>query len=198
MKKLIVISSLLCLATTIALAQQKKLQVIFNTNLVDANIATELSLSKNSTLYAAVGFGIGSVNAINGNKYEDKSRHDIRSTDVMMPEIFFAPYLHIQYRNYFLRARDIRKGYYTGNNSGMYLGSRLKMFKPPVIVLRDDAKSIKENYSFGLILGYQRALGNKRRLLINVNSGLSTHANYNLSFFAFKPLLHTSIGYVIK
>ena len=113
------------------MAQQKKLQIVFNTNLVDANIATELSLSKNSTLYAAVGFGIGSVNAINGNKYEDKSRHDIRSTDVMMPEIFFAPYLHIQYRNYFLRASDIRKGYYNGNNSGMYFGSRLKMFKPP-------------------------------------------------------------------
>ena len=198
MKKIITITSLLCLITTISLAQQKKLQVAFNTNLLDANIATEFSLSKNSTLYAAIGFGIGSVNAINGNKYEDKSRHHIRNTDVMMPEIFFAPYLNLQYRNYFLRAHDIKKSDYTGNNSGMYLGSRLKMYKPPVITLREDAKSIKENYSFGLILGYQKALGIKRRLLINANSGIGTHANYNLSFFAFKPLLHISVGYIIK
>ncbi len=198
MKKIIAISSLLCLATTICLAQQKKLQVAFNTNLVDANIATELSLSKNSTLYAAIGFGIGSVNAIYGHKYEDKSRHNIRATDVMMPEIFFAPYLNLQYRNYFLRASDTKNGDYTGNNTGMYLGARVKMFQPPVIVLRDDAKAIKENYSFGLTFGYQKALGIKRRLLVNANTGISTHANYNLSFFAFKPLLHTSVGYIIK
>lgn len=81
----------MCLATTIPLAQQKNLQVAFNINLVDANFATELSLSKNSTLYAAIGFGIGSVSSINANKYEDKSRHHLRSTDVVMPEIFFAP-----------------------------------------------------------------------------------------------------------
>lgn len=198
MNKILAIISLLCLATTIALAQQKKLQVVFNTNLLDANIATELSLSKNSTLHTVIGFGIGSVNSINSHKYEDKSRHDIRNTDVGMPEIFFAPYLNIQYRNYFSRASDIKKGDYTGNNSGLYLGSRLKMYLPPVMVLREDAKSIKENYSFAIILGYQKAVGNKRRLLINVNSGLSTHANYNLSFFAFKPLLHTSVGYIIK
>ncbi len=198
MNKIIAIITLLCLATTISLAQQKKLQLVFNTNLVDANIATELSLSKNSTLYVAMGFGIGSVSSINSNKYEDKSRHHLRNTDVVMPEIFFTPYLNIQYRNYFSRTRDIKKGGYTGNNSGMYLGSRLKFYKSPVIVLRDDAKSIKENYSFGLILGYQKALGIKKRLLINANTGLSTHANYDLSFFAFKPLFHTSVGYVIK
>jgi hypothetical protein len=198
MKTIITLSFLFCLATTICLAQQKKLQIAFNTNLVDANIATELSLSKNSTLYAAIGFGIGSVNAINGNKYEDKSRHDIRNTDVAMPELFFAPYLNLQYRNYFLRASDIKKGIYTGNNSGMYFGSRLKMYQPPVIVLREDAKAIKENYSFGLTLGYQKALGLKRRLLLNANTGISTHANYTLSFFAFKPLFHTSVGYIIK
>lgn len=198
MNKILAITSILCLVTTISLAQQKKLQVVFNTNLVDANIATELSLSKSSTLYAAIGFGIGSVSSIYSNKYEDKSRHHLQNTDVVMPEIFFAPYLNIQYRNYFSRASNSKKGDYTGNNSGMYFGSRLKLYKSPVIVLRDDAKSIKENYSFGLIFGYQRALGIKKRLLINVNSGFSTHANYNLSFFAFKPLLHTSVGYLIK
>ncbi len=198
MNKIIAIASLLCLVTTISLAQQKKLQVVFNTNLVDANIATELSLSKNSTLYAAIGFGVGSVSSVNRNKYEDKSRHHWRSTDVVMPETFFASYLNIQYRNYFLRAQDIKKGDYTGNNSGMYLGSRLKIFNSPVVELRDDAKSIKESYTFGLILGYQKALGVKRRLLFNANTGFSTHANYNLSFFAFKPLFHTSVGYVIK
>ncbi|MGF1924833.1 MAG: hypothetical protein ACQUHE_11700 [Bacteroidia bacterium] len=165
---------------------------------MDANIATELSLTKSSTLYAAIGFGIGSVNAINGHKYEDKSRHNIRATDVVMPEIFFAPYVNLQYRNYFLRASDIRKGIYTDNNSGMYFGSRLKMYQPPVIVLRDDVKAIKDNYSFGLTFGYQKALGIKRRLLVNANTGISTHANYNLSFFAWKPLLHTSVGYIIK
>ena len=51
MKKIIAISSLLCLATTICLAQQKKLQVAFNTNLVDANIATELGLSKKQQMW---------------------------------------------------------------------------------------------------------------------------------------------------
>jgi hypothetical protein len=198
MKKIITISSLLFLVTTISFAQQKKLQVAFNINLLDANIATELCLSKNSTLYAAIGFGIGSVSSINKDMYEDKSRHGFRSTDVVMPEIFFAPYLNVQYRNYFSRAHNIKKGDYTDHNSGIYLGSRLKMYKPPVIVLRDDAKSIKENYSLGLILGYQKALGMKRRFLINANTGFSTHANYNLSFFAFKPLLHTSVGYIIK
>jgi len=197
MKKIIAITSLLCLVTTISLAQQKKLQVAFNTNFLDANIATELSVSKSSTLYAAIGFGIGSVNSINSHKYEDKSRHQLRNTDVGMPEIFFSPYLNLQYRNYFLRAHDNKKGAYTGNNSGMYLGSRLKLYKPPVVVLRDDTKSIKENYSFGLTLGYQKALGIERRLIINVNTGISMHANYNLSFFAFKPLLHTSVGYMI-
>ena len=80
----------------------------------------------------------------------------------------------------------------------MYFGSRLKMYQPPVIVLRDDAKAIKETYSFGLTLGYQKALGVKRRLLLNANTGISTHANYTLSFFAFKPLFHTSVGYILK
>ncbi len=198
MNKILAITSLLCLITTISLAQQKKLQVVFNTNLLDANIATELSLSKNSTLYSAIGFGIGSVSSINSNKYEDKRRHGFRNTDVVIPEIFFTPYLHLQYRNYFLRARDSKKGNYTGNNSGTYLGSRLKIYAPPVIVLRDDTKSIKENYSLGLIIGRQKAFGTKRRFLLNTNIGMSTHANYNLSFFALKPLLHTSLGYIIK
>jgi hypothetical protein len=135
MKKITAICSLFCLVTTISLAQQKKLQLSFNINLIDANAAAEFTLSGNSTLYTAIGFGVGSVNSLNLNKYFDKSEHNKRGTDVVHPEIFLAPYFNIQYRNYFLRASNNRNGSYTGNNSGMYAGARLKMYAEPVIAM---------------------------------------------------------------
>jgi hypothetical protein len=198
MKIITAFVSLWCLATTISFAQQKDVQLSININPVDAHAAAEFSLSPNGTLYAGIGFGYGSVSTISLNKYFGQSEHHKRNSDVVMPEIFFSPYVNIQYRNYFLRARDIRKGYYAANNSGMYIGARLKMYTAPVIVVKEDARPIKENYMFGLMIGYQKALGAKKRFIYNVNTGLSTHANYNLSFFGLQPVLYTSIGYVIK
>ncbi len=182
----------------ISLAQQKKLQLSFNINPIDAHTAAEFSLSGNSILYTANGFGYGSVNSLSLDKYYVKSAQNGRSTDVVMPEIFFAPYLNIQYRNYFLKARDNNKGYYTGNNSGMYTGARLKMYTAPVIGMNVDVEAIRQNYMLGLMIGYQKALGVKRRFVFNTNTGISTHANYNLSFFGLKPMLYGSVGYIIK
>ncbi|MES2652226.1 MAG: hypothetical protein V4663_10825 [Bacteroidota bacterium] len=198
MKKTIAITSLLCLITTISLAQRKKLQLSFNTNVLDAHVAAEFSLSENSTFYTAIGFGYESVGSLNLNKYYDKSAQGGRNSDVLRPEIFFAPYLNMQYRNYFLKTRDNRKGYYIGNNSGMYAGARLKLYTAPVISMNGGVEAIKQNYMLGLMIGYQKALGVQRRFIINANTGVSTHANYNLSFFRSKPMLHGSVGYVIK
>ncbi|WP_316788279.1 hypothetical protein [Pedobacter frigoris] len=198
MKKIIALAFLLFLLTNTSSAQQKKLQLSFNTNVLDAHVATEFSLSGNSTFYTAIGFGYGSVSSLNLNKYYDKSAQEGRNSDVLKPEIYFSPYLNIQYRNYFLRARDNRKGDYTGNNSGMYAGARFKFYTAPVISMNEDVESIRQNYMFGLIIGYQKAVGAQRRLVLNANTGISTHANYNLSFFGFKPMLFGSVGYVIK
>lgn len=198
MNKIITLSSLLFLLSIGALAQQKKVQLSFNTNLIDAFAAAEINLSANSTLYTAIGFGAGSVSSIDLNKYFDKGKHNQRGTDVVMPDIFFAPYLNIQYRNYFARKSDERRGAYTGHNSGLYIGARLKMYAAPAFVLKEEVKPMKENYTLGAIFGYQKAMGSKRRLLFNINGGVSTHTNYNLSFFAWKPMLHTSIGYIIS
>ncbi|KQC00840.1 hypothetical protein AQF98_09175 [Pedobacter sp. Hv1] len=181
-----------------ALAQQKKVQLSFNTNLIDAYAAAEINLSANSTLYTAIGFGAGSVSSIDLHKYFDKSKHNQRGTDVVLPDIFFAPYFNIQYRNYFARKSDERRGAYTGHNSGLYVGARLKMYTAPAFVLKEEVKPMKENYTLGAIFGYQKAVGAKRKLLFNINGGVSTHANYNLSFFAWKPMLHTSIGYILS
>jgi len=197
MKKMIAIFSLLCLITTISLAQRKNLQLSFNLNPIDSYVAGEFNLSNNSTLYTAIGFGYGSINSIYLNNYYDKSRHHTRNSDVAIPQIFFAPYINIQYRNYYLNDKDIKKGKYTGNNSGMYAGARFKTYTSPAIPT-NDVRSIKQNYMLGLMIGSQRAFGAKRRFLFNINSGISTHANYNLTFFVFKPMLHSSIGYVIK
>lgn len=198
MKKIIATLLLLFSSTNLLFAQQKKIQLSVGLNPLDAYTAAEFKLSENSTLYTAIGFGYGSVNAVNLYYYYHKSLQNRRNSDVSLPDIFFAPYLNIQYRNYFMKAKDNSKGYYTGNNSGMYIGARLKMFTAPVISLNEDVKGIKENYMLGLFMGNQKALGNKRRLVLNVNGGFSTHANYNLSFAVLKPMLHGSIGYIIK
>jgi len=192
------ISLLFCLITNISLAQRKKLQLSFNMNPIDALAAAEFSLSENSTLYTAIGFGYGSVGSLYLNNYYDKSMQKGRNSDVVLPEIYFAPYLNIQYRNYFLKAKHNRKGYYTGNNSGIYAGARLKMYTAPVITMNGDVEAVKQNYMFGLMIGYQKAVGVQKRFILNANTGVSTHANYNLSFFGYKPLLNGSVGYIIK
>jgi len=198
MKKMIAIFSLLCSITTITLAQQKNLQLSFNLNPLDSYVVGEFGLSKNSTLYTAIGFGYGSVSSIHLNLYYDKSMHNKRNSDVVLPEIFFAPYLNIQYRNYFLKTSNTEQGRYTGNNSGMYIGARLKMYTSPVTAIKEDGMSIKQNYMFGFMFGHQKAFGSRKRFVYNSNMGVSRHANYNLSFSAVKFLAHASIGYVIK
>lgn len=198
MKKIIATLLLLFALTNLLFAQQKTIQLSLGLNPLDAYAAAEFKLSDYSTLYTTIGFGYGSVNAVNLYNYYHKNFQNRRNSDVSLPEIFFAPYLNIQYRNYYMRAKDNSKGDYTGNNSGMYIGARLKMFTAPVISLNDDVKGIKENYSLGLFIGNQKALGNKRRLVLNLNGGVSTHANYNLSFAVLKPMLHGSIAYIIK
>lgn len=197
MKK-IYLPLLCCLLSHMSMAQEKKLQLSVQANPVDATAAAEFGLSKSSTLYLGIGFGIGTINAIHLDQYFDKSENHDMNSDVVLPELFFAPYLNLQYRNYFLRARDQRKGYYSGNNSGMYLGARFKAYTAPVFGMNEQVARIRENYMFGLMVGYQKALGAQRRLLINMNTGLSTHANHDLSFFGFKPMLYASVGYIIK
>jgi hypothetical protein len=198
MNKIIVISSLFCLLANVALAQTKKLQLSFHINPIDASLAGEFSLSENSTLHTAVGFGYGSVNSVSLGNYYDKSMHNRRNSDVALPQIFFAPYVNIQYRNYFSKIKDMEKGKSTDNNSGAYAGVRLKVYGSPEIPTNEQARSIRRNYMLGLIIGNQKAFGFEKRFLFITNAGIGTHANYNLSFFAFKPLLHVSIGYVIK
>jgi len=198
LKNIIATSILLVVSINILFAQQKTTQFSVGLNPLDAYTAAEFKLSENSTLYTAIGFGYGSVSSLNLYNYYHKCLQNRRNPDFVLPEIFFTPYLNIQYRNYFMKEKDNSKGYYTGNNSGMYIGARLKMFTAPVISLNEDVKGIKENYMLGLFMGNQKALGSKRRLFLNVNGGFSTHANYNLSFAVLKPMLHGSIGYIIK
>ena len=198
MKKIIAIFSLFCLVTASTSAQQKTLQLSFNFNPVDAYLTGEISLSKSSTLYTALGFGYGSISSIHLNRYYDKSMHNVRNSDVVLPEIFFAPYLNVQYRNYFLKNKNSKQGSYTGNNSGVYAGTRLKMYTAPLYALKEDGMRIKENYMLGLMIGNQKAFGARKRFVSNFNMGVSTHTNYNLSYSAVKFLMHGSIGYIIK
>ena len=198
MKKLIALCSLFCLAATISVAQRKLLQSSFNISPLDAHAAAEFSLSENSTLYTAIGFGYGSVNGLHLNKYYDQGLQYGENSDIAVPQIFLAPYLNIQYRNYVFRRRENREGYYTGSNSGLYTGARLKMQTAPVLFMHEEERLIKQSYMLGVMFGWQKAVGSKRRFLLNANTGVSTHSNYNLSFFGFKPMLYGSVGYIVK
>lgn len=198
MKKIIAISLCLCLFWTLSWAQRKNLQLSFNINPLDAVLAAEFGLSEKSTLYTGIGFGYGTVSAPDLNFYYDKSRRNGRNSDIGLPKIFFAPYLNVQYRNYFSKIKNKKEGYYTDNNSGMYFAARFKLFTSPLIPSKGDTKPIKENYMLGLMMGYQKVFGVKKRFMFNSNGGFSAHANYNLSFYVYKPMLYSSIGYIIK
>jgi hypothetical protein len=198
MKKLIALCTLFCLAANISVAQRKLLQSSFNISPLDAHAAAEFSLSENSTLYTAIGFGYGSVNGLHLNKYYDQGLQYGENSDIPMPQIFLAPYLNIQYRNYLFRRRENSEGYYTGSNSGLYTGARLKMQTAPVLFMHDEERLIKQSYMLGVMFGWQKAVGSKRRFLLNANTGVSAHSNYNLSFFGFKPMLYGSVGYIVK
>ncbi len=198
MKKLIALYSLLCLTVTISLAQRKMLQSSFNISPLDAHAAAEFSLSENSTLYTAIGFGYGSVNGLHLNKFYKTGLQDKENQDIAVPEMFLAPYLNIQYRNYIFRRRENSEGYYTGSNSGLYTGARLKMQTSPVLFMHDEVKPIKQSYMLGVMFGWQKALGSKRRFLLNANTGVTAHSNYNLTFIGYKPMLYGSVGYIVK
>lgn len=198
MKKLIALCSLFCLTVNISVAQRKLVQSSFNISPLDAHAAAEFSLSENSTLYTAIGFGYGSVNGLHLKKYYEKRLQDGENSDMFVPQMFLAPYVNIQYRNYLFRKRENSEGYYTGSNSGLYTGARLKMQSAPVLFMHEEERLIKQSYMLGVMFGWQKAVGNKRRFLLNANTGVSTHSNYNLSFFGFKPMLYGSVGYIVK
>jgi len=198
MKKLIALCSLFCLAANISVAQRKLLQSSFNISPLDAHAAAEFSLSENSTLYTAIGFGYGSVNGLHLNKYYDQGLQYGENSDIAVPQIFLAPYLNIQYRNYVFRRRENREGYYTGSNSGLYTGARLKMQTAPVLFMHDEERLIKQSYMLGAMFGWQKAVGTKRRFLLNAHTGVTAHSNYNLSFFGYKAMLYGSVGYIVK
>jgi hypothetical protein len=153
MKKLIALCTLFCLAANISVAQRKLLQSSFNISPLDAHAAAEFSLSENSTLYTAIGFGYGSVNGLHLNKYYDQGLQYGENSDIPMPQIFLAPYLNIQYRNYLFRRRENSEGYYTGSNSGLYTGARLKMQTAPVLFMHDEERLIKQSYMLGVMFG---------------------------------------------
>ncbi|RZK15173.1 MAG: hypothetical protein EOO43_15420 [Flavobacterium sp.] len=198
MKQFIGLCSLFCLVTSISVAQQKSLQSSFNISPLDAHAAAEFSLSENSTLYTAIGFGYGSVNGLHLKKYYEKSFHHLENSDIPVPQMFLAPYLNIQYRNYLFRRRENSEGYYTGSNSGLYTGARLKMQTAPVLFMHDEERLIKQSYMLGAMFGWQKAIGTKRRFLLNAHTGVTAHSNYNLSFFGYKAMLYGSIGYIVK
>ena len=198
MKQFLFFCSLLCLAASISVAQRKSLQSSFNISPLDAHAAAEFSLSENSTLYTATGFGYGSVNGLHLNKYYDQSLQYGENSDIPVPEIFLAPYLNIQYRNYIFRRRENSEGYYTGSNSGLYTGARLKLQTAPVLFILEEERLIKQSYMLGVMFGWQKAVGSKRRFLLNANTGITAHSNYNLTFFGYKPMLYGSVGYIVK
>lgn len=84
MKKLIALCSLFFLAANISVAQRKLVQSSFNISPLDAHAAAEFSLSENSTLYTAIGFGYGSVNGLHLKKYYEKRLQDGENSDMFV------------------------------------------------------------------------------------------------------------------